>query len=418
MTFYLSPTMWWWGGGFLTSISMRWSLIGALVVAASVFINWQHAPSFRRVDRWFVVCLALYVVNGFFVNALLADLPEVSSREFDLLWKTCGLAVLFKMALWKIEDLHIVMMAIMLLSAFIGYSVIMTGAGDIERGRLEGLNFPGASGSNGAAAILIIAFPIVGYFFITNPIKYSRIIALLMAPLILDTVLRCNSRGAYLGAAVSGVVIIMGARGPSRRYAVMIMAAGILAFFIQAQDGKIWERLISITVSAEERDKAASGRIEYWKAGVRMISDYPLGSGGRSAFTSPRGMSYLQHLNETKFRSVHNGYLSIIAGWGIQGFTCYAIAMIAACQALWRSLVKRSPFKDPQQTLLGACILGALCGQGVCAMFGDYLDGEWFVWLAVFGLVYDHFNELSDAHGEADDFDDFHGPEWVVDDDV
>jgi hypothetical protein len=27
------------------------------------------------------------------------------------------------------------------------------------------------------------------------------------------------------------------------------------------------------------------------------------------------------------------------------------------------------------------------------AMFGDYYDGEWFIWLAIYGLVYSTFEQ-------------------------
>lgn len=41
---------------------------------------------------------------------------------------------------------------------------------------------------------------------------------------------------------------------------------------------------------------------------------------------------------------------------------------------------------------LGAAILSAFFGQATMAMFGDYYDGEWFIWLAVYGLAYSTFS--------------------------
>ncbi len=220
-------------------------------------------------------------------------------------------------------------------------------------------------GSNGVAAILTMTFPIIGYFFVFNPLRWSRILSFLSAPLILDAVLRCNSRGAYLAAAISGIVLLYFARGRSRKLAALVMVLGIAAFLIQARNSGIWERMFSITASAEERDHSASGRIEYWKAGVEMFQDHPLGSGGQSAFKSPLGMQYIQHfIDAGDFRSVHNGYLSIAAGWGVQGFAVYAGALLVACLAVWRALRTQETYGNEQTIFLGTAFVAALAGPG------------------------------------------------------
>ena len=56
--------------------------------------------------------------------------------------------------------------------------------------------------------------------------------------------------------------------------------------------------------------------------------------------------------------------------------------------AMLRSLWKLPPRTNERQIFLGAAIVASLAGQAVCAMFGDYLDGEWFLWLGVFGIGY------------------------------
>jgi O-antigen ligase len=298
---------------------------------------------------------------------------------------------------------NILLFAVVLLSAFVGFQVVINGAGTIVKGRLEGLNFPGASGSNGVAAVLTMSFPLIGYFVIANPIHYSRISAFLCAPLILDTVLRCNSRGAYLGAAVGGICLVLMARGQARKYAVGILVIGVLAFCLQARNSNIWERLFSVTASAEDRDNAAQERIQSWIAGVKMISDYPLGSGGRAAFVSPRGAAYIQHIRTDGFRSIHNGYLNILAGWGVQGFALLMMSFAVAGLALWRAIRHQASIGNDEQTFLGSAIFAALASMAVITTFGDYLDGEWFIWLAVIGLSYAQLAEDSLADEQDDE---------------
>lgn len=403
LTFYAPPHYWWWGEGLLNSLPVRWNLVAALIVVVTVIANWKDKPQLRTSDRWFLWLMSIYVVNVFFVNWLLADYPIESAKHFDLVWKSVGLALVMRLCIWDRNDLHILLFTIVLLSAFIGFQVVVNEAGTFVKGRLEGLNFPGASGSNGLAAVLCMSFPLIGYFVIANPLPYSRIAAFFSAPLILDTILRCNSRGAYLGAAAAGICLVLMSRGKSRKYAAMILAAGTLAFCLQAQNSSIWERLFSVTASAEQRDDSAEQRIQLWIAGLQMISDYPLGSGGRAAFVSPRGATYIQHIRNDQYRSIHNGYLNIMAGWGVQGFILLIVAFCIAVVALVRAIWLHSSFADDSGTFLGAAIFAALVGQAVIATFGDYLDGEWFVWLAVFGLGYAQLAEEWVWEEEEDD---------------
>ena len=273
MTFFAAPQFWWWGNGVISSITMRWNLTAAILLAVVLLIH--RRPVLRRRDLWFFFLLATYVLNAFCVHQMFANAPHQSWEEFDLVWKSCGLALLLRMCIRDQSDINIVMMAIVVLSAYISYEVVFNGAGTMEKGRLEGLTFPGAGGSNGTSAILSISFPMIAYFFVINPIRYSRLIAFLSAPFVLDTLLRCNSRGAYLGAAIGGAILVLMARGKSRKYAVAMMLGGILAFNLQAQDEGIWERLFSISAEEGERDHSAQQRIDYWKAAVKMISEHP-----------------------------------------------------------------------------------------------------------------------------------------------
>lgn len=393
LTFFAPPQFWWWGDGLLNSLPVRWNLISALLVVGTVVAHWKAKPELKSSDHWFLGLMVVYVANAFLVNWLLADYPQESIKHFDLVWKSVGLALVMRLCIWNREDLDILLYAIVLLSAFTAVQVVLNGAGTFVKGRLEGLQFPSASGSNGVAAVLCVSFPLIGYFVLFNPIPYSRIVAFVSAPLILDTVLRCNSRGAYLGAAISGICLVLMASGPARKYASFILVAGALAFFVQAKNDKIWERLRSVTASAEERDDSADQRIQSWIAGLRMISDYPLGSGGRAAFVSPRGMAYIAHIRTDQFRAIHNGYLNIMAGWGVQGFALLILALGIACVAMVRATWLNSSAGADGDTFLGAAIFAAFAGQAVTTVFGDYLDGEWFIWLAVFGLSYAKLTE-------------------------
>jgi len=394
LTFYTAPNLWWWGKDGILANTNRWSLYTGIIMILGIVINSYKARSLLGADRFVLLLLALYTLNCTLVHFFLADFPIVSYGEWDLLWKTMLVAILFRFAIHKIEDLNWILATSVVCCGYIGYEIVINDAGKSIHGRLEGIDFPGASGSNGAAAIMAMVFPFIAYLVICKPFKYARVIGVLCAPLILDSVLRFSSRGAFLGMIISGVVLLIMAQGKSRRDALIAVFFGVLAFLYQAQDPAIWERFFSIGASEADRDASASSRIDSWKAAMQMVADYPLGSGGRAAFISPRGNRYSSPvLGRTDYRSVHNGYFSIAAGWGVQGFALVTLAFLIAMGRTWLAIKHYQQMGNEKMVFLGAAILSAFFGQATMALFGDYYDGEWFIWLAIYGLVYSTFEQ-------------------------
>jgi hypothetical protein len=385
LTFYAAPQFWWWGAA-ITSLPIRWNLVTGLFLAVFAFLGPSEKRRLGPVDRFFLLCLGLYIANAFMVNSTLAANPPRSAMEFDTLWKGGILALVLRFVVSDFKGLNTVLFTILILSAYIAYEVYFNGAGRMTQGRLEGLRFPGAFASNGTAILMSMSLPFVAYFFIINPIPYSRLFAFLAAPFILNVVLLCNSRGTYLGTAAGGLMMIFFARGAARKYSIFIALAGIAAFLFLARDAQIWERLFSITANSEEREASAQSRINFTLAALRMVQDYPWGSGGGAAFYSERGFSYIIPLGQKTPRAAHNGYTNIMAGWGIQGFSLLIMAVGTSLFALVGSLRRLDPIRHTKIAFLGACIIAAIFGQLVSTCFGDYLDGEWFLWLTTLAL--------------------------------
>lgn len=387
MVFFASPVFWWFGGGVLTSLTMRWSLVAVAVLAVANIANWKTRPKLFKSDRYFICLLLFSALNAFFVHTLFADYPPESEKVLDILWKGCLTASLLFLSVRSSKDLELLMFALVLGSGFVGYQIVLSGQGGSQGGRLEGINFAGAQGSNGTAAVLSLGFVVAGYFVLTMRNKWFGIAALVSAPLVLESILRCNSRGCYLGLIASAVAIIVFARGPARKRAIVLCMLGAVAVLVLARDSEIWDRFGSIFVNASERDNSASERLDYWYAAIEMIADYPLGSGGEAAFTSPRGVSYIAHFRN-EFRSVHNGPLDIAAGWGIQGLALTTLILLGACWTAFRTLRHYILNLDVNEALIGTVLIAAIVGQLVCSLFTSVLDGEWFLWLAACCFAY------------------------------
>jgi hypothetical protein len=121
-----------------------------------------------------------------------------------------------------------------------------------------------------------------------------------------------------------------------------------------------------------------------------MVVDYPLGSGGKGAFYSSRGMSYISS-QYSDFRSVHNGPLDMAAAWGIQGISVFMMLYLLSIFRVYRKMKHLVEAGHVRESFMGVCILGSLAGSFVGAFFTSVLDGEWFMWLIGAGLVYADF---------------------------
>jgi len=388
MVFYTNPSVWWFGSGLLTGITTRWSLISLSVLALSLLLKGRFSlrPEERGL-RIFVIGSLFLLANGCVVHYNFAANPLLSEQVFSDYWRGIVGALLLVLAVRDRREVNLFLIGIVACTSLAGFEIIVGGQGGMERGRLEGFSFPGASGSNGGSVVLIYALPLIGYFLLSSGNYAVFTGGLASAVFTMETLFRCNSRGAYLGLIAAGSTVLALSRGKVRRKAMILIAFGSLGVLAIAKDVKIWDRFYSIFAEEEVRDASAESRLFFWKAGIAMIVDYPFGSGGKGAFFSNRGMSYISS-QYSDFRSVHNGPLDMAAAWGIQGISVFMMLYLLSMFRVYRKMQYLTEAGLVRESFMGVCILGSLAGTFIGAFFTSVLDGEWFLWLIGAGLVY------------------------------
>jgi O-antigen ligase len=253
-------------------------------------------------------------------------------------------------------------------AAYIGWEVTVNDRGSLSGARLEGIGAAGVANANQLASLMATILPLTGGLFLTGN-RLEKVGAVIVAPLILNVLLLCNSRGAFLASIAGGITFLFAARGPARAKAKQGLVLGAAAIFLLLGDPAIVERFSSIFVSAEERDNSASSRLVLWAEGFDMISDNPLGAGGDA---------YANYGEDS--RPVHNGYITEAADWGVQGFALRMLFLASALAVGWRTTRSRMRLQDGDAVVLGACLLTAATAYlGPCA-FGDFIDEEWGFW--------------------------------------
>ncbi len=396
LTFYASPPFWWWGGPVA---GYRWNLYGGVILLIAVLLNKASSPGPKSTDPPLVGRMRkiaiLILLNAGAVHVLFAGNAEISWEVYTLLAKFVLLFFLIEAAIETRQDMQLVMMVVLLGAAYIGYEATINERGKIIGGRLEGVGAPGARQANELASLLVSTLPFYASFLLGGR-AWTKIMAFCTAPFTLNVIILCNSRGAFLAAIMSAFTFIAAASGRLRRKAVVGIALGAFAAFMLMGDAAIIERFKSTFADADERDASAAGRLDYWKAGLHMIADHPLGAGG-AGFHSVYGMRYIRQVTGEDFeaRSVHNGYINETADWGIQGLILRLAFFGTAIFMLIRSVRKSVSENQNQDALTGVALISGIFAFLVTAVFGDFIDNEWGYWLLAFATAHVRVTEGS-----------------------
>ena len=387
LCFFAHPLFWWWGRDLPET--WEWSFYAGCVFLLSVVIQAAKGISGPKDTETTVICgLALaMIVNATVVHLLLAPNYSVSAESYGLLAKFVLLFFMIVASARTDRDYRLLLWSIVLGATYIGYEVTINDRGSFSSGRLEGAGVPGAKMANNLASLFVTVLPLVGGLFFVGK-KWEKVLAAICAPLILNVVLLCNSRGAFLGMAVAAVGFLGAVPRNARKQAISGLALAGLATFLLLGDPDIARRFQTIFVSSEQDlDNSAQSRLTYWAAGVRMIADHPLGAGG-AGFKKVYAIRYLGPANVNEARSVHNGFLNEAAEWGLQGLALRLLFIGAAVGLMLRMARYRTAQQDPHGAVMCAALIGSLLAFLITCMFGDFLDAEWGYWIIALVVAY------------------------------
>jgi hypothetical protein len=395
MTFFAAPHLWWWGNELP---ELRYAGIAGLLLLAVVLINQQQtsdspAPRFSIAYK---AALAM-AVNATVVHYVLATSRAISYDNYVELLKLVLFSFVMGQAIRNRDDLRVVMMSIAAGTAYIGYEIYYNERGYFDGGRLEGVGAPGADSSNSLADLMLVCIPLIGSLFVAGTI-WNKVVAVVAAPLALNVILLCNSRGGFLGLAGAAGAFVLVARGATRKKALQSLALGGLALFLLLGDPEIVQRFATTFAGDEERDRSAASRLEFWQAGLRMLNDYPLGDGGNS-FKHVHGGRYISQVigEDAVDRSLHNGYLTEATEWGIQGLILRLIFVGSALVAAYRTSNRARREGRMNDALLGICFIVAVAGFLIHCLFGSFLSNEWGYWVVPILLRYSELYGVPEA---------------------
>jgi putative inorganic carbon (hco3(-)) transporter len=397
-TFFAAPQLWWWGDElprFRYALWAGYLVLGAVIVAPRAIV----AP--KTIEGKMRTISVLMLLNATFVHFFLAPSQRISLDTFVEFLKYTLLMFLMSSAIKDRTDFQRVVATLALGAAYIGWEVTINERGDFSGSRLEGVGAPAANTANSLANLMLVVLPLAGSLFLQKSWKWKAT-CLVAAPLILNVLLLCNSRGAFLGLVGTGIAFVFLAKGVNRKRAIKTLGLAVVALYLLLGDARILDRFMTTFTGSEARDNSASSRLVFWNAGLALLNDHPLGAGG-GAFKFALGSRYLAQTTgaeDPDSRSLHNGYLTEATDWGVQGLILKLSLFLVAILAAYRTCEKCRRENRIEEGVLGLCVVTMAVGHLIHCMFGSFLDHEWSFWILALLARYADLYEVPEAQAK------------------
>lgn len=166
--------------------------------------------------------------------------------------------------------------------------------------------------------------------------KWIQLACLLLALLTLGLLVLTQSRGAYIGAGVALLLLLL-LRWPRLLYALPVLIGGLGLLIYQIGIGEIFAKL-----GADNTFGDANFRVQVWHASLQAFHDFTLTGIGIGAFRDVVPVLYPNTaVNSEIATHAHNLYLQIGLDLGLPGLLAYlslfATMLVMAIQVLRRT---------------------------------------------------------------------------------
>lgn len=194
------------------------------------------------------------------------------------------------------------------------------------------------------------------------------------------------SRGGFLGLAVSTTVLLL--RMKRRGLAVLIACAAI-AGFISVTGPRYAARMLTIT--NYEEDKSATGRLDSWRTGGRMMAANPIFGVGFKRYVAE-----YPNYGKTHAREAHNSWVQLGAECGLIAVSSH-LALVALTIAALVRVRRRLPLLPEESRRKSEALAGmyeaSLIGYLVTGFFLSMEDFEFFYLLVAMAQILDRVTE-------------------------
>jgi putative inorganic carbon (HCO3(-)) transporter len=221
------------------------------------------------------------------------------------------------------------------------------------------------SDENDFALALNFMIPFAYFFFIEKSKGLKKYFSLGILTILVLGVIASGSRGGWIGLMTAIIYCLI----MSKRKAISLAIVGLLAVVIVLfAPANYWQGVESISRTNEG---TAESRINYWKAGVRMLVAYPLfGVGAANGpIRMPEFVTGFRDSSTQWGRAFHGTFPQVMAELGGSGLILYLMMIFLALKKL-RQLLKTDMGEDEARVkLIAKAIIGSIIAYIITATF-------------------------------------------------
>ena len=206
--------------------------------------------------------------------------------------------------------------------------------------------FGSLGNSNVLGAFLAMVFALACHELITARSIGARVMVVNLLIVVGLALLLSFSRSAWLGTAIGGVIVVVGARANISRGAVGVVAGGVVAaalvlLLLNATGFELERRLLARGLTLFNPSEWGGSRLHIWLDSVRVIASRPLVGYGPDNFglvfprfeTGDWGVG-IRDIHQ-QVDKAHAETLQVAATQGLLGLAAYAWVVIAFVLSFW-----------------------------------------------------------------------------------
>jgi O-antigen ligase len=208
--------------------------------------------------------------------------------------------------------------------------------------------------------------------------KHLRLVAMAGTGLLTLIIFLTQSRGAFLGVMVFGLLALTGRH---RRLRSLLGTGAVAALVLVAAPSSVWERIgglknVTSTSTLYEADDegSAAARYSIWRVALNISRDHPvtgIGFGSyREAHFEYSGLGGV-HPAAVGRKDTHSAYLNALAETGYPGFIALLGFVISFGAFLWKAGRRLAPH-SPRRAEQFRYLLAAWVAFWVSAVFGSF----------------------------------------------
>lgn len=394
LSYNVNPLSFWWGS-MVPDFFQRYSLIFSIVIMVGMVIHYTKI----RFVKWFETqeILLLIYIGFMWVSAMTGVPTEALGSNVVKMTKVCLILLVAGHLVTDLKHYNWVVW-VYVVSAFLsGLEIYTSDTVSFHGGRLDvGIGGSDFSEGNFLAAHFLMIMPWIGIKFLSGNWA-ARLFCIVTAGLVVNTLIMIQSRGAFLAIAVGSVMAIFYSGPRFRKHLLALLLAGAMGF-VYLSDTSFWSRMDTIDTNEKTMDTSASGRIEAWKAALRMFEEHPFGI-GEGNFKRLVG----DYNPSIPGKDTHNTFFRCLAELGIQGLAL----LLLMVQNAFRMLSNLKAQLDPDTALGQAVSLHVLALRVgmvmylVTTMFLTHTYVEEFYWLLMFPVFLKRSVEIARYEEEA-----------------